>query len=126
MGIGGGGYLYLLILLLTLNSVLMRQSLYHWAIKLLFTAASATGGWYLLNLGLEQNIEKYGTSFSAVDFLLGSDRQHKLSQSTLFIRWIILYIGCVITLVWGMKFNLLSLMTDIKQKFKQRFKPIGS
>ncbi|VAX06216.1 hypothetical protein MNBD_ALPHA03-1719 [hydrothermal vent metagenome] len=126
MGIGGGGYLYFLILLLTLNSVLIRQSLYHWTVKLLFTSAAATGGWYLLNLGLELNIEKYGTSFSAVDFLLGPDRQHKLNQSTLFIRWIILYIGCVITLVWGMKFNLLSLMTNIKQKFKQRFKPAGS
>ncbi len=125
MGVGGGGYLYLLVLLLTLNSVLICQSLYHWTVKLLFTAAAATGGWYLLNLGLNLNIEKYGTSFSAVDFLLGPDRQHKLDQSTLFMRWIILYTGCVITLVWGMKFNLLSLMADIKEKFKQRFKLAG-
>ncbi len=125
LGVGGGGYLYLLILLLTLNSVLIRQSLYHWAIKLLFTVIAGIAGWYLLNLGLEQNIEKYRTSFSAVDFLLGSDRQSRLSQSTLFMRWIILYIGCVITLVWGMKFNLLSLMADIKQKFKQNSKLAG-
>lgn len=117
-GMGGGGYLYLLILLLTLNSVLIRQSLYHWTVKLLFTAASAIAGWYLLNLGLESKIEKYGISFSGVDFLLGPDRQNRLDESMLFTRWIILYISCIAILAWGMKFNLSSLLAR-RQKIQK-------
>jgi len=109
----GGGYLYLLLLVITLNAVWAKKSNAPATIKFLVITACTIPGWYLFNLGLEANIEKYGTTFSGVDFLLGPDRQQKLSQSMLFIRWIILYTGCVATLTWGMKINLSSLFADI-------------
>jgi hypothetical protein len=109
-GTGGGGYLYLLILLLSLNSVWISQSSRHWILKIIGTFVGGTITWYLFNLGLEPNIEKYGLTFSGVDFLLGPDRKTKLDETILFMRWFILYTGAIATLAWGMKFNILSLL----------------
>lgn len=110
-GTGGGGYLYLLVFLLTLNSVWVSQSIRHWIFKLLSVIIAGIAGWFLFNLGLEGNIEKYGLTFSGVDFLLGPDRRIKLSETMLFLRWIILYTGSITILAWGMKFDISSLLT---------------
>jgi len=111
-GLGGGGYLYLLVILLSFNSVWVSQSLYHWVSKALIIIIAGTLGWFLFNLGLEAEVQKYGLTFSGADFLLGPDRQNKLAQSMLFIRWIILYTSSVTILAWSMTFNLFT-FTDI-------------
>ncbi len=109
-GAGGGGYLYLLIILLSLNSVWVSQSKRHGIFKIIGTFICGIITWYLFKHGLEPNIEKYGITFSGVDFLLGPDRKTKLDETMLFMRWFILYTGAIATLAWGMKFNILSLL----------------
>ncbi|VAV95142.1 hypothetical protein MNBD_ALPHA02-1549 [hydrothermal vent metagenome] len=109
-GLGGGMYLYLLVILLSLNSVWVSQSKRHGIFKITGTFISGIITWYLLNLGLEANVEKYGLTFSGVDFLLGPDRKIKLDETILFMRWFILYTSAIAILAWGMKFNILSLL----------------
>lgn len=115
LGTGGGGYLYLLIILLSLNSVWVSQSNWHGIFKIMGTFIGGIITWYLLTLGLEPNIEKYGITFSGVDFLLGPDRKTKLDETILFMRWFILYTSTIAILAWGMKFNILSLLPTTKQ-----------
>ena len=60
-------------------------------------------GWYALNSGLEQHVQKYSAEFSATQFLLGPDRRHALSQLTLFVRWAVVYasaVGVIAIGVW--------------------------
>jgi len=67
-----------------------------WAIAGLATALSYPAGYLLLTLGTEARIEKYGTTFSALQFLLSPDREHYASGPAL----IALY-GAAHTLAWG-------------------------
>ncbi|WP_279245326.1 VanZ family protein [Candidatus Litorirhabdus singularis] len=59
-------------------------------------------GWWLLNLGLEQQVRKYGLVFSGVDFLLGPDRETKLDSGALFARWAGVQIVITVGLCFGM------------------------
>jgi len=59
-------------------------------------------GWYLLNQGLVHNLQKYGVTFSGVDFFLGPDREHKLSRTILFVRWSVLQAAAEAGLAWSM------------------------
>ena len=120
-GTGGGGYLYLLFMLLALNCVWVRQSQWRAFFKVSSIIAAATLGWFLFNLGLEANVQKYGQTFSGVDFLLGPDRKVKLSETYLFLRWIILYTSSITILAWGMRFTIPSLLSPrIKNKTNRR------
>ena len=88
---GGGFYLYLLVLsLVSLAAMLvwgfLRKSK-ALLVSLVLLLASLPVTWFLLNHGLEQNILKYGRTFSAVNFLLGPDRRGLISGSELFFRW---------------------------------------
>ncbi|MFD2167315.1 VanZ family protein [Thalassotalea euphylliae] len=56
---------------------------------------AVAGSWYILGYGLEPVIVKYGQTFSALDFLLGPDREHQLTQSALLMRWAGLVLGFV-------------------------------
>lgn len=89
--LGGGGYLYALLALVCANAALLaslpRTSLTLLARACLLTLLALPAGWLLLNLGLEANVEKYSQTFSGVQFLLGPDRAHKLSEWVLFGRW---------------------------------------
>jgi VanZ family protein len=102
-GWGGGGYLYGLLFLICLDAMLLANisgtGLRRFGAPLLFSVAAIPLGWWLLNHGLEQNVEKYDRVYSGVQFLLGPDRSHALSQGVLFLRWSLLQI--VGTLVIG-------------------------
>jgi hypothetical protein len=72
-----------------------------WPAAILFSVVAVPAGWYLLGLGLEQHVEKYGLVFSGTQFLLGPDRQRTLSETTLFARWVVLQVGVAVTLAAG-------------------------
>jgi VanZ family protein len=103
-GLGGGGYLYLLVALISANIVfLARMPIRPGA----FTAGVAMTllflpcGWWLLTHGLEPQVHKYGSVFSGVQFLLGPDRQHHLSEQALFLRWSLVQLGGVLVASTG-------------------------
>ncbi|MCK4622626.1 MAG: hypothetical protein KAT62_10500 [Desulfuromonadales bacterium] len=104
-GIGGGGFLYLLLMLISFNVALLGQvvrfGLSGKLLCVLITIASVPVGWFLLKNGLVVDFVKYGNRYSGVDFLLGPDRKNLLSQTELFIRWSFLQAGLVFVLVWG-------------------------
>jgi hypothetical protein len=104
-GLGGGGYLYGLIWLITLCAGLLtwstRRRKRDMVIMLLASAASIPVGWWLLNAGLSDHIRKYGLEFSGVDFLLGPDRQHLISTAELFWRWSFVQLSAITGLAFG-------------------------
>ena len=89
--LGGGIFLYGLLLLVCLNALLLAgapQARYgRRLLTILISLAALPAGWWLLKMGLDPQIEKYGQTFSGVQFLLGPDRVHGLSESQLFTRW---------------------------------------
>ena len=90
-GWGGGGYLYAVLLLICLNGLLLADLPAARCSErggiLLFSLVAFPLGWWLVNQGLEQQVQKYGQVFSGVQFLLGPDRSHTLSSEILFMRW---------------------------------------
>jgi glycopeptide antibiotics resistance protein len=104
-GIGGGGYLYLLVLLFCGLSALCTwahfKDIKAMVISLIIAALSLPISWLLLNNGLEQDIGKYGLRFSGVDFLLGPDRRTRISGQELFFRWSVLHMFIVVGLAFG-------------------------
>jgi VanZ family protein len=94
-GIGGGGYLYLLLATFSINAVLLSagwRGVSGWSATLAGSLIALALGWVLLKLGLHPAVEKYGLVFSGVQFLLGPDRQTVLSEEVLFGRWALVYI----------------------------------
>lgn len=102
-GWGGGGFLYALLALICLNSLILAEGVgaqaRGWLGSALFTVLAVPLGWWLLNLGLESEVEKYGSVFSGAQFLLGPDRSHALPAQVLFGRWAVVQVGA--TLVIG-------------------------
>ncbi|MDP1654457.1 MAG: VanZ family protein [Rhodocyclaceae bacterium] len=104
-GLGGGGYLYALLVLLcangialaeVLNSTLRRQILVGLA-----SVVAIVIGWWLLNEGLEPHVNKYDLVFSGVQFLLGPDRRHTLTTEVLFFRWSFVQLGGILVIAAG-------------------------
>ncbi len=104
-GLGGGGYLYLLLLLVCATGLGLGGSLAGtWWRRLLAGAvmlAALPVGWWLLNEGLERQVEKYDLVFSGVQFLLGPDRRHTLDSDSLFLRWSILQLSATLGIAVG-------------------------
>jgi hypothetical protein len=75
---------------------------YSFAILTLLAAIPVT--WLLLKAGLQARIEKYGVTFSALQFLLGPDRQHTLPESVLFFRWSLVFFFLVLAIGGGALF----------------------
>ena len=71
------------------------------SLSVLFSLVALPVGWWLLNLGLEQNVQKYGLVYSGTQFLLGQDRLHQLSPLLLFLRWCAVQFGAVLILATG-------------------------
>jgi hypothetical protein len=71
------------------------RSAVRWLTAIVASAAGLVLTWFLLNAGLEQHVNKYSIVFSGTQFLLGPDRQHRLSLMALFARWGIVYAGAV-------------------------------
>jgi VanZ like family len=103
-GWGGGGYLYLLVALICANAVLLshiRLTIIWLGLAVGATLAAVPVGWWLLNNGLDQYVQKYELVFSGVQFLLGPDRKQTLSQDVLFLRWSIVQLAGVIVIATG-------------------------
>lgn len=62
-------------------------------------------GWWLLVAGTTPKLDKYNTTFSAMQFLLGPDRGHHLSTQSLLVRFVALQVGLTLFLGWGMVFG---------------------
>ncbi|MCB8747160.1 VanZ family protein [Rhodoferax sp. U2-2l] len=123
-GWGGGGFLYLLLLLVCVCSLSFIQPGNRGQISLgtgiLVSLLSLPLGWWLLNLGLDPEVQKYGVSFSGVQFLLGPDRSHLMSTEILFLRWCAVQLGITLVLALGVKFG-----TDASQFFNIAKKSSG-
>ena len=90
-GWGGGGFLYALLSVVCINGLLLADAvsggMHQFGLAALLSLAALPLGWWLLNHGLEQNVEKYGLVFSGTQFLLGEDRLHPPSATGLLVRW---------------------------------------
>jgi hypothetical protein len=103
-GLGGGGYLYLLVALISANVVgLARMPLRPWSIAAgaAVTVLLVPVGWWLLTHGLERAVHKYGNVFPGEQFLLGPDRRQLLSEQALFLRWSLVQLGGIAVAVTG-------------------------
>lgn len=104
-GLGGGVYLYLLLIVLCANCALLirmgRRAPRGILIACTITLAALPVGWFLLNAGLEQDVEKYELVFSGTQFLLGPDRSHTLSETELMLRWCFVQLGALLTWAAG-------------------------
>jgi VanZ family protein len=102
---GGGGYLYVLIALISLLAGVLAWAIQYSAfftiLLLIISLFSVWPGWLLINAGLTNNVGKYGLSFSGVDFLLGPDRTHLLSSRELFFRWSLVQYSAILGLASG-------------------------
>lgn len=114
-GWGGGGYLYALLALICLNGLILAECITAQALALLgsalFTVLAVPLGWWLLNRGLESEVEKYGSVFSGAQFLLGPDRSHALPAQVLFVRWAVVYAGATSVIAMGIWLATLTLGT---------------
>lgn len=59
-------------------------------------------GWWLINQGLDQQVEKYGNVFPGVQFLLGPDRKHLLGSDQLLLRWTLLQSAGTLLIAFGL------------------------
>jgi hypothetical protein len=100
----GGIWLYALTLLLCANGVLAARAEAGLARlgAVVFSLALVPLGWSLLNLGLDQQVEKYGQVFSATQFLLGANRAEHLGLYSLFLRWCVVQLGAVAVISVGL------------------------
>jgi hypothetical protein len=108
-GLGGGGYLYLLVSLMSANIVGLARAparLSSMAAGLVVTGLLAPVGWWLVTHGLEPRVEKYGSVFSGTQFLLGPDRKHLLSEEVLFLRWTVVQLCGIALAVAGARLAL--------------------
>ncbi|MGY8870338.1 MAG: VanZ family protein [Pseudomonadales bacterium] len=105
-GLGGGGYLYLLVFIVVFSAVVLSTSFIRVRFLTISTACLTVlvlipVGWFLLNEGLVENVGKYGLNYSGVDFLLGPDRTNLVSSDALFLRWIAVQLSGAIVLAIG-------------------------
>lgn len=104
-GLGGGGWLYALLVLLCASAWCMARAPGRgpaaWAGAGLALALSAGLGWWLFNAGLNPAVEKYSRVFSGAQFLLGPDRQRLLSTELLALRWVLLVTATLLVTAAG-------------------------
>jgi hypothetical protein len=107
-GLPGGVFLYVLLVLGCANAVVLssfaRAGTTARLVSIAITVIAVPISWWLINAGLEQHVEKYELIFSGVQFLLGPDRTTTLSQTALFLRWCVVYLGGVAVLALGASF----------------------
>ncbi len=102
------GQLYLgaLLLLLAMHANLLSRANFRPLIILIITIGSVLSlvlSWWLLNQGLETVLFKYDTVFSALQFLLGANRNNILAEEALLMRWAIVYFGIISVIALGMR-----------------------
>ncbi|MDB4476031.1 VanZ family protein [bacterium] len=105
-GLGGGGYLYVLTFLIAASAAAMRRpKASGMLVTFTFFVCAGVVSWWLLSMGLESDVNKYGNTFSGVQFFLGPDRKKILSDGILFGRWIAVYTALVFGLAAGLSFS---------------------
>ena len=111
-GIGGGGYLYALLLTITFTVIcnvhtINKKRVVWKFVSLIILVLSVPTSWYLLKNGLVDSFQKYGYTFSGVDFLLGGSRSELLSESELMLRWggvyLVLFVGLSVSFLIAQK-----------------------
>ena len=104
-GWGGGGFIYALLLVVCINGLLLAEAASagpaQISLAMLFSVAALPVGWWLLNEGLEQNVQKYGLVYSGTQFLLGQDRSNLLDPTELFLRWCATQVSAALVLSTG-------------------------
>lgn len=102
---GGLPYLAAVLIVLSVNAAALvaARGRRGAAAAAVLTALCVAAAWWLLVLGLEPMIMKYGQVFSALQFLLGQNRSAALPEWQLFVRWCMLYLSALGTIVWGMR-----------------------
>ncbi len=75
-----------------------------WARQCVTTGLACGVSWLLIRFGLTSQLTKYGSTFRGIDFLLGPDRQHFLSEPTLFLRWCFVYLTGVALLALPLRY----------------------
>lgn len=105
---GHGRILYFLLILLPATALVCVHAVRRWRLFDFGLAGAALlislpVGWLLFKNGLSPAVVKYGQVFSGVDFLLGPDRQEKLPELTLMLRWFAVQTIVVLGLACGMQ-----------------------
>ncbi len=104
-------FLGLMLLLLGINVALAATavamcSLRRGLIVVGLTLIAAPVGLWLFQLGTVSDLQKYGTTFSAEQFLLGANRQATLNHWEILLRWSALWLGAIVTLGVGVVLGL--------------------
>lgn len=60
--------------------------------------AAFPAGYALLQLGMEPHVEKYGQTFSAMQFLLSRDREHLATGAALQLRYALAFAACALAI----------------------------
>ena len=105
LGISGDYYVYAVMAVVAVNAAFVAhvRTLGGLFIAAIVSITCVLIAWWLLNLGLEDQVQKYGFTFSGVQFLLGPDRSDLLSDAALFTRWCALQIAGVVILALGLR-----------------------
>lgn len=111
LGLGGGVYLYLLVLLITGMAAWLAErqarDLGQILVAVLAVALSLPLGWVLFENALVSDFVKYGDqAYSGVDFFLGPDRKTKLEPGVLFARWCALQAVLQLGLAFSLRLGL--------------------
>jgi hypothetical protein len=104
LGVSGVPWLILTVMLFAGNvavAVRATESPTYLLVALICSVAAVPVAWWLLQLGLESQVVKYGMTFSALQFLLGPDRQHALTLTSLFVRWTLVYAAALAVVAFG-------------------------
>jgi hypothetical protein len=104
-GINGDYYLYALVAVVAVNAVLVAQARSRRTafIALLASLMVVPLAWWLLNQALADQVQKYGLTFSGIQFLLGPDRSDLLSEQALLTRWIVVQTAAVMVFALGLR-----------------------
>ncbi|MGR8921416.1 MAG: VanZ family protein, partial [Gammaproteobacteria bacterium] len=106
-GLGGGGYLYLLVALIAgLGAFVAHHGARRPLASAAFYVTALPVSWWLINSGLEPELVKYGKTFSSLTFLLGPDRSNPLGTEALALRWVIAFSGAMAVLTSGIRIGL--------------------
>lgn len=105
LGINGDYYLYAVIALLALNAVAVAHARSTRAalISAVVTVLCIPLAWWLLNFGINHQVQKYGLTFSGLQFLLGPDRSDLLSEESLFTRWLVVQFAVIVIFALGIR-----------------------
>ncbi len=106
LGVGGIYYLYAALFLICLCAIYARTASDGGAVRLILMvsaiALSIPLSWLLLKIGLAPAIVKNGQSFSAMDFLLGPNRDALRPAKYLLGRWAAVFVGTVAVFAAGL------------------------